>query len=318
MGTIITVTLNTSLDKTLEACGFQPGRVHHTKLVRLTPAGKGVNISRVLAQLGVASKAAGIVGAGDKALFSDALASGPMPVGDELVGSPYPTRCNTTILDPEGASETHIVEPGFEAPASVKLALGRKLDRITEPSDTVVFAGSLPPGFSPAELADLIGRARAARARVWVDAKFDALKAAVGAEPDLIKPNGDELAWLTGLSVNDPREALRAAATLLDRVAEVLVSLGTQGAGLVSDKERLWARHGLGARLVRNTVGCGDAFLAGFLAGRARGCTTEDALRLAVACGSSSALEPCAGVVDAADVEAFAAEVTIEAFRNDA
>jgi len=309
---IITVTLNTTLDKTLSARDFRIGAVHHTTLVKLTPAGKGINVSRVLAQLGIASKATGLVGAGDKMLFAQALGAETVSIADELVPSANPTRCNTTILDTTSGTETHVVEPGFEAPAPAKLALADRLRAIVAPGATVVFAGSLPPGFRPDELAPLIGRASESGARVWVDAKFDALEAAVEAEPDLVKPNDEELAWLTHKTVDTPRDAARAAEGILDRVGAVLVSLGERGAVFVSSCESLWACHKLDAEFVQNTVGCGDALLAGFLAGHERGLDNEAALKLAVACGSSSAMQPSAGMIDADDVERFAGEVAVE------
>jgi 1-phosphofructokinase len=108
--------------------------------------------------------------------------------------------------------------------------------------------------------------ARAAGARVAVDASGEALAAAVRSGPDLIKPNRRELEEAVGRPVRTLADAVDAAEELRQLGAgEVLASLGPEGALLVGEDGVLHAESPVSR--VRSTVGAGDTLLAGFLAG---------------------------------------------------
>jgi fructose-1-phosphate kinase PfkB-like protein len=81
----------------------------------------------------------------------------------------------------------------------------------------------------------------------------------------------------------------------------VLISQGSRGAVLVSSTEACRARSP-SIRPV-NTVGCGDAMLAGFVDAWLASASSGTALRRAVAHGAAAALQPVAGVIDRDDVE---------------
>src|SRR5690606_6852750 len=125
-----------------------------------------------------------------------------------------------------------------------------------------------------------------------------ALRAAVPAGPDLIKPNREELAEAVGGPVDTIADVVEAAGELRDRGARaVLVSLGAEGAVLVDDDGVLTGE----APVARpnSTVGAGDALLAGFLAGGARG---PAALAEALAWGAAAVRLPASRMPGEADI----------------
>ncbi len=310
---LVTVTPNTSLDRTLEVPRLAPGGHLKGRLVRLQPGGKGVNVSRCLAALGVPSVATGLVGASELALFRQSFAGSP--AGVELVPTGQPTRTCTTLLDPELHTDTHIRELGSPVTAEEVAALRTKLEGLASPDTLIAFCGSLPPGMRDGHLAQLIAACQARGAQVAADLNGPQLAAAIAARPLLIKPNVQELGECLGRDLHGAGEETLAAAAgaLLDRVGTVLVTRGRQGALAVRRGEVLAGSVDVGAP--RNTVGCGDAFLAGYLAALWRGMAFAEAVRLAIACGAAQALADAPGHFSAAQVEELGARVAVRGLK---
>jgi len=260
---IVTVTPNPSLDRTLHLPQLVPGGVNRATTTMTEPSGKGVNVALALHGVDVPVRAVLPVGGGTGREILAALGT----LGLDVVGVPIAgeVRSNVSLVEADGRS-TKVNEPGptvTEDEVDALCAAAATADR-------VLWAGSLPAGFAPTRLARAVGEARAAGRWVGVDAS-GAVLAAVLADParvpHLVKPNADELAEVLGLELRTVGDVEAAARRLLDRgVRTVLVSLGGAGAVLV-DADLSDALHGTApARRVVNTVGAGDAFLAGYLA----------------------------------------------------
>ncbi len=301
---ILTVTLNTSIDRTLEVPRFAVGAHLRGRLVRVQPAGKGVNVSRCLAALGVPSIAAGFVGEREMPLFEESFAASP--VETRFVPISSPTRTNTTILDPEAASDTHIRELGPRIQPGELQALRDLLRELARPGVWVVFCGSLPRGVGCDDLAALMRTAAAEGAELVADLNGPQLATALEAGARLLKPNVAELGELLGRSLAREAEPglLEAASDLLDRVHTILVTRGGLGALAVEPRRALACRVEI--EKPRNTVGCGDAFLAGYLAGLWRSEDFAGCLKLATACGAAAALSEAAGAISRDEVERLA------------
>jgi len=290
-GPIITVTLSPAVDKLLLVKDFRVG-VHARAEVRsFLPAGKGVNVARGVARMGGRAAAGGFIGRHAEQMFVESLAVEGVTSRFCVVAGQ--TRTNTTILDRGGRTTTHLREPGFEVDADdvdrMAALLGEWLSEVTG-SPRVAFAGGLPPGMSPDQFSSLLRGCAAAGALVTVDTNGPALRAAVDSGAvDAVKPNLSEVAECLGRSVGRD-EAVEAAGGLLDRVRTVLLTMGAEGAYVVTAGGALGRRCPLRRSELRNTVGCGDAFLAGWLAGRQAGESPARALSRAVAAGAASAM----------------------------
>ena len=264
---IVTLTLNPSLDRTIEVDQLTRGAMIRARSARLDPGGKGVNVSRALLGNEVPSRAVITVGGPDGDQLVHLLEIDDIPVrAVQVTGR---TRSNVTVAEPDGVV-TKLNEPGGSLSAA-------ELDMVAEAvfaecgkAEWLVACGSLPPGVPDGFYADLCQSVKTAGVRVAVDTSGPALTAAVAAGPDLIKPNREELAQAVGHPVKTIADVVEAARRLRARGAvQVLVSLGPDGAVLVDD-------HGVTTGeahvpIPRSTVGAGDALLAGFLAAGAKG-----------------------------------------------
>jgi 1-phosphofructokinase len=263
---IVTVTPNPSMDRTLHLTHLAPGEVNRATATMTEPSGKGVNVALALNAVGVDTCAVLPVGTSDE-MIARLTDLGLRTVGVPIAGR---VRSNVSLVEADGRS-TKVNEPGPELSGAEVDALCAAALAASGPGDWVLWAGSLPAGFSPARLADAVAQARAGGRQVALDASGAALKAVLAngrdGLPHLVKPNVEELAELAGVTLNTVGDVTAAANTLLARgVHTVLVSLGGDGAVLVDAKlpEPL---HGTArTQRVVNTVGAGDAFLAGFLA----------------------------------------------------
>lgn len=298
---IITVTLNPAVDKTLEVPGFHVGAHARATVKAVLPAGKGINVARGLVRLGGRAAACAFIGPDEERMFAESLeAEGIQARFCTVAGR---TRTNTTILDPLSHTSTHLREEGFAVGAGDLKALRDMLANwLSEVEDaTLVFAGSLPGGMRADDFAALIRACAGSASRIVVDTNGPALRAAVetGAV-DTLKPNLQELGECLARSVTR-QEAVPAATELLGAVNTVLLTLGADGAFLMRRGLTVGRRCSLADSEVRNTVGCGDAFLAGWLRGEevcddpacpesAAADRGKDALRWAVAAGAASAL----------------------------
>ncbi|MFJ3957125.1 1-phosphofructokinase family hexose kinase [Arthrobacter sp. NPDC090010] len=288
---ILTVTPNPAVDWTVTTDDFAFDAVNVASSSTREASGKGINVSVALQRNGVRTLALFPAGGGTGVFMAEQLAA--MGVAALAVPSGAEVRTNITLRVP-GHSGTKINEQG--APLGEELAQ-RLLDAVRsalvgalERHDGVVtlaLCGSLPPGtpewFHPA----LVGLGRELGAAVVVDASGEVLRRALPAGPGLVKPNVHELAAETGRPLATVGDVVSAARELLGRGAgAVLASLGADGMVYV-DAE--CALHGKASAVsVLNTVGAGDASLAGFLAARAGGAAPAECLASAILYASSA------------------------------
>uniref|UniRef100_UPI0004C6E4F4 1-phosphofructokinase family hexose kinase n=1 Tax=Streptosporangium amethystogenes TaxID=2002 RepID=UPI0004C6E4F4 len=179
-------------------------------------------------------------------------------------------------------------------------------------ADWVVASGSLPPRVPVDVYARLCERFRGAGINVAIDTSGPALVEALAQRPALVKPNREELGEATGVVICCLGDAIKAAESLRARGAgTVLASLGADGAILLQD-DQVWFGRGELAE-PRSSVGAGDAMLAGFLAGGARGpgALVEALAWATAAVGLPGSRMPCPDDIRRDDVRVIAADPTL-------
>ncbi|WP_067172893.1 1-phosphofructokinase [Microtetraspora niveoalba] len=292
---ILTLTLNPSLDRTIEIAALARGAVIRAATARLDPGGKGVNVSRALLANRIRSRAVVPYGGHEGRRLVDLLSA----EGIDMVTVPIAgtTRSNVTLAEPDGTS-TKVNEPGTPLSAAELETVAEAVLGAAHDADWVVTSGSLPPGLPAGVYAGLCRRFAGAGINVAVDTSGPALPAAAAAGPALVKPNREELAEATGTAIGRLGDAIDAAEKLRAMGAgTVLASIGADGALLLQDG-RIW--HGeCPVAEPRSTVGAGDAMLAGFLAAGARG---ERALVEALAWGTAAVAMPGSRMPGPADI----------------
>lgn len=284
---ICTVTLNPSLDYTVELEQLQPGGLNRTRAESVRPGGKGLNVALMLNRLGQPVRALAFAAGYTGHMLAGQLADAGLPA-ELLWAREGMTRINVKV---KAGEETEINGRGPVLGPSHLEELASRL-AVLEEGDWVVLAGSLPAGLPDDTYARLLMPLTARGVRAVVDAEGAVLSAALTAHPFLIKPNRPELEALAGRALSTREELFDAARTLQEKgAANVLLSLGGEGAALLtSSGERLFCPAPQGKAV--DTVGAGDSMVAGFLSGWLTTGRWPEALRMGVAAGSASAFSP--------------------------
>ncbi|MDI6871494.1 MAG: 1-phosphofructokinase family hexose kinase [Bacillota bacterium] len=320
---ITTVTLNAAIDKTYFVSGFAVGRANRVDSLLLRPGGKGINVARVVKTLGAEALASGFTGGNAGRWIEEELAR--LGLATDFVRVGGESRTTLVLVDRAAGNQTELREPSPDiSPREAGLMLD-KVKHLAERSRVIVFSGSLPSGLPAGFYGDLVTAAKGAGALTILDTSGAPLAKGLEAGPYLIKPNEEELGDLEVKQDYGAGEDVRRIVGVSRRWVErglslVVVSLGAAGLVAVTEK---------GAWSVRpprlspvNTVGCGDALVAGCavvfdrspqdLVREAAESVVLEALRLGTAAAASAALQPCAGEVDLSEVARFLNEVSVE------
>ena len=308
---IATLTLNPSLDELFIVRRLRTDDLNRAERMERYPGGKGLNVSRVVRELGGRTIAYGFAGGRDGQWLLDALRR--LRVPHRFTPIAGTTRNNVKIVVRQPRGELQINAPGPRVTAAERARLLRALDTARPRPHWLVCAGSLPPGVPMDIYRRLIATARHRGIACALDADGGALRAGLTARPDFIKPNRQEARRLLGRPVRTVGDAARAARRWADGgVRWVVLSLGPTGAVLATrDTRETWLAHPPAVR-VDSTIGAGDALVAGFLVTLERGGSAVDALRQGVACGAACAMTPGTELCHRADVERLAPRVRLQ------
>jgi 1-phosphofructokinase family hexose kinase len=314
---IITVTLNTAIDKTLSVPNFRLGRRHRTVEQTTMPGGKGVNVARVLKTLGTPVIATGLAGGATGTRIVEQLTQ--LSVLSDFVRIREESRTNTAVIDPTTGEQTEINERGPKVSQQEVELFVDKLLYLSKGARLCVFAGSLPRDVDIDIYARLIRELRRLGVATVIDTDGDPLRRAVRAEPDVISPNVLESEELVGHEFNDDEDRIIAVREMAELGAREAIMGMPDGCFAYMAPEdhnggrRLYrVRVAPGAVEPRATVGSGDAFLAGFVAARYAGQPTSECLAFGVACGAESTQHLGAGLIDPDRVGRLRSDIVVE------
>lgn len=280
---IYTVTFNPAVDYVMHIDELRAGATNRSASEEIYFGGKGINVSAVLNELGIKSRALGFTAGFTGAAIEQGLRD--MGIDSDFIR--LEKGCSRINVKLKSGDETEINGQGPDIDSVSVDRLFEKLDKLTA-GDTVVLAGSVPKTL-PADIYErILGMLDGKGVRAAVDASGKLLLNVLKYRPFLIKPNRDELAELFGVDISGIDDVERYAEKLKEMGAvNVLVSMAGDGALLV-DADGVTHRCGVFRGTVRNSVGAGDSMVAGFLAGCESG-DYEYALKLGTAAGGAAA-----------------------------
>jgi 1-phosphofructokinase/tagatose 6-phosphate kinase len=308
---IITVTLNTAIDKSLSVPNFRLGRRHRTVEQRTMAGGKGVNIARTLKTLGQPVIATGFAGGATGTHIVEQLTE--ESILNDFVRIREESRTNTSVLDPTTGEQTEINERGPSVSEREVELFRDKLLYLARGAAIVVFAGSLPRGLEPDIYAVLIRELERTGVTTVIDTDGEPLRQAVRAEPDVVSPNVIEAEELVGHEFASEEErslAVREIAALGPREAIMTLPDGCFAQVLV-DGHACMRRVSVEVRESIAKRGSGDAFLAGYIAARYEGRAPDQCLRFGVACGAESTARLGAGLIDPREARRLMGDVEL-------
>jgi len=301
---ILTVTMNAALDVSYGVEHLSHGEPVRVRDVSMRGGGKGVNVAFVLTALGTDVVATGFAGGHRGALIRAAVAGAG--VGDAFFPIATESRQTVVVTADDGALAEYD-EPGAPVSGMEWAGFLAAYRQLLAGSSAVVCAGSLPPGVPDTAYATLISVAHDEGLTVALDSSGEALRAGLGAKPDLLKVNRAEYESLAG---GEPR-AEAGVIELAERIGgTVVVTMGAEGAVAAGDgwryRVRLPQRPG-------NPVGAGDAFTAALVCDDLAGADPAERLAFAAALAASAVGMPCAGMVDLDVARALVDRVEVEA-----
>ncbi|MBQ4283692.1 MAG: 1-phosphofructokinase [Lachnospira sp.] len=280
---IYTITFNPSIDYVVTVSEISYDDVNRAKEEYILPGGKGLNVSRVLYNLGIDNIATGII-----AGFT----------GKEIVRmlNVYGLNCDFVEVNTgmsrinvkiKSDNEGEINGLGPVVDSDDVNALYKVIRNISQ-GDYLVLGGNVQQSVPVSIYKELTEYATTRGARCVVDATGELLSEALYAKPFLIKPNKIELEKFVGMQMNCIDDIIQSARILQKKgAANVLVSLADAGGVLVADNGCVYISDAPKGTVV-NSVGAGDSMIAGFLAGLIKKGNYEDALRMGICAGSAS------------------------------
>lgn len=302
------MTLNPAVDRLVKVQGLAVGEHSKCETLSRTPGGKGINVSKVLAAMGVKSLATGFLGRANRTVFDEVFTS--QMVQDFFITLDGSTRENLTLVDYDTDAEIHLRDKGLAVGEKDFANIEKTLSETIQPNDTVIFSGSLPPGITPDDQAKLVSLASQTGGKVIADTSGEALAAIVKLPISLIKPNVDELCELLDVKWTNIHSLLTAAEPVLKNVENILLSHGSKGAYLIS-KDNVFFAPTPEVDVI-NTVGCGDTLLGAFAGATTLGETPQQSLAIAVATAAASAANKASAVFDKALAEKLIKQTEIQ------
>lgn len=280
---VYTVTFNPAVDYVVQVDDITVGSVNRTRSEKIYFGGKGINVSMVLAELGVKSKALGFVAG----FTGEAIEKGVSENGIEADFVRLEKGFSRINVKIKSECETELNGQGPIIGDNALNELFAKLDDISD-GDTIVLAGSIPKSMPSDIYERILERLQGKKIKAVVDATKDLLLNVLKYKPYLIKPNNHELGEMFGVTLKTIDEIAEYAKRLKNMGAQnVLISMAGDGALLIDENGRTHI-CGVCRGAVKNSVGAGDSMVAGFIAGSADG-DYEYALKLGTAAGGATA-----------------------------
>lgn len=280
---VYTVTFNPAIDYVVHTEEMKLGATNRSEREEMYFGGKGINVSIVLRELGIDSKALGFTAGFTGEAIENGLAD--MGIDTDFVRlEKGNSRINVKIKSTE---ETELNGQGPHIDDKAVEALFEKLDTLSD-GDTLILAGSIPSTLPSDIYERILERLSQKKIRIIVDATKDLLLNVLKYKPFLIKPNNHELGEMFGIELETDEDIEKYARKLRDMGAvNVLISMAGDGAMLI-DETGATHRCGVCKGKVKNSVGAGDSMVAGFTAGIQNG-DYEYALKLGTAAGGATA-----------------------------
>ncbi|MGY5510614.1 1-phosphofructokinase [Vibrio antiquarius] len=296
---VVTITLNPALDLTGSVNELNVGSVSLVQQSNLHAAGKGVNVAKVLSDLGADVTVTGFLGKDNPELFHQLF--NDIGVKNEFVEVQGATRINVKLVEASG-NVSDINFPGVQVTADEIARFEETLFRLAKTHDYFVLAGSLPGGVTAEQCAAWIKALHQQGKKVLFDSSKAALKSGIEAHPWLIKPNDEELGDFVGEHLETPEQCQAAAQTLSDKgIENIVVSMGADGVMWLNQGE--WLRAQPPRMNVVSTVGAGDTLVAGLCWGHMQLMPKNDLLRFATALSALAVSQVGVGLTSQEELE---------------
>lgn len=310
---IFTLTMNPCLDRFLYVDDIVPDDTIRVKNVKDYPAGKGIDVSRVIEELEGETAAITIIGGktGENILYmlqEEGVITIPVWIKSE-------TRTN--IMLQSNKSQYRMSLPTYEINNNDIELIRDIIKKFIKKDSTIVISGSLPNGLNKDFYRKIIKDLSKDKIKVYFDADGELLKEGIKSSPYCIKPNIHELERLTGKKLNNENEIINEVKKLKKEysIDIILVSLGEKGA-MAFSKDEIFLCEPIKIK-PKSAVGAGDSFLAAFAYYKETlNKTFEESLKAANAAGAATALTPGTELLHKETFEKFVEKSIIKKIKT--
>lgn len=301
METIVTLTLNPAVDQSSSVEHVVPERKLRCRPPRYEPGGGGINVSRVIRELGGESLALYTAGGCTGQLLRDLLdltgvAHRPTPIQGW-------TRVSLSVFEESTGQQFRFNMPGPDLDDEELEAFLRSLQAVEPKPGYIVGSGRLPPGVPDNFYACVARVGSEIGARVIIDTSSGALKRAVERGVFMIKPNTNEMNELAGRRLQDEVEQEAAAMDIVRKGGAEVIVLSLGAAGVLTATKEGCERMRAPTVPIQSKVGAGDSMVAGIVLSLARGRPTRDAVLFGLAAGAAAVMTPGTELCRREDVE---------------
>ncbi|MFT8668807.1 MAG: 1-phosphofructokinase [Liquorilactobacillus hordei] len=304
---IYTVTVNPSIDYIVQLKELTLGEVNRMDYDAKLPGGKGINVSRILRELGQDNVALGFLGGFTGNFVEKSLKTKGLKT--EFTHIAADTRINVKI---KAQAETEINGKGPKISDDEVAAFKKQFDKLTE-NDVVILSGSLAPSLSKDFYFELIELISNKGADFVIDTTGESLMRTLKEHPLVVKPNHHELAELFGVELKGIPDIVEYGKKLLDLGAKhVLISMAGDGGLLITPDKVYYSQAPKGT--VINSVGAGDSMIGGFVGTFAATKNSLESFRYGLACGSATAFSE--DLADRAKIDEILPQIKIEEYKN--
>ncbi|MCD6396114.1 MAG: tagatose-6-phosphate kinase [Spirochaetaceae bacterium] len=299
----LVVCLNPTIQKTIILEELKENEVNRSSVYRTDASGKGVNVTRVLSQLG--GKAVHLTQAGDRSNYFLNLAK-----TDNLtiitVQNSSPVRTCTTLIDNKNTTVTEIVEESRRVDKKTNNLILDKFKKLLQDTEYVIISGSKADGFSESIFPEMVRLTKDAKKNIILDYRGKDLLRSIAHRPDYIKINFPEFVstFFSDVSIGEHEENTELKQRVMDKMKELLKKYGiktilTRGSMpviYINNKAEVKEEDIVPVKIV-NTIGCGDAVTAGIAFKLNQGKSLHEAVKFGIECGSKNAALLRPGVI---------------------
>ncbi|MFT8210293.1 MAG: 1-phosphofructokinase [Symbiopectobacterium sp.] len=309
---VATITLNPAYDLVGYCPEIERGEVNLVQMAGLHAAGKGINVAKVLKDLGIDVTAGGFLGKDNQDGFQQLFSE--LGIANRFQVVPGRTRINVKLTEKSG-DVTDFNFSGFDVTQQDwQRFVNDSLSWLGQ-FDMVAVSGSLPDGVDPDAFTDWMSRLRTQCPCIIFDSSREALVAGLKAAPWLVKPNRRELEIWAGRKLPTLEDVVDAAHVLREQgIAHVVISLGVEGALWVNSSGAWLAKPP--ACDVVSTVGAGDSMVGGLIYGLLMRESSEHTLRLATAVSALAVSQSNVGITDRPQLATMMARVDLKPFNH--
>lgn len=309
---VVTFTLNPAYDLLGYCPNIELGDVNLVNTNDFLPAGKGINVAKVLCDLDHQVTVGGFLGEDNCEAFNHLFDK--LGIENKFQTVTGSTRINVKLTDQNG-EVTDLNFSGFSINEGQWANFVKSSLDFIKNTDIVVISGSLPTGINLEDFTDWIKQVKSICSKVIFDSSRNALIAGLKAKPWLIKPNDKELEMLVGYPLTSINEIKQAAMDLVNQgINNVIVSLGSKGALWVT-KDEYWIATPPKCQVV-STVGAGDTMVAGIVHGLLSNFSIQQILIFASAVSALSVSQAGVGISDMAKLNSMLEQINIIAGKE--